>query len=277
VKASLFIVYLILAVIALLWLVPLYIDVVAAIKTSAEFYDSPIWSLPRTFGLPLAVQQFISYNFQYNVLNSVIYSTLSPLMALMVAALAGYGLAKFPFRGSSWFFILLISPIFFPGQLFFIPMFFTTLTLHIYNTQLALLLVYFGYNIPFAIFLMRNYFVTIPEAVLESARLDGASEWYTFSRIAMPLARPALAVLFIFLFQGVWNDFSWGLTLTNTQSAQPFTVSLYNILTSGSLGNGSPFGLRALSGVIAMMPTLAVFIAFQRYFTRGLALGAVKG
>ena len=189
---------------------------------------------------------------------------------IMVGALAGYAFAWLDFPGREWLFLLVVALLVVPLQMALIPMFSFYNDVGIFDTALSLILFHTAFALPFAIFLMRNFFVGIPKDLLESARIDGASELRIFVRLILPLGLPAIASLAIFQFLWTWNDFL--VALTFGRDTQPITVAIFSQFRQF----GSNIDLIAPAAFISLAIPLAVFFAFQRYFVQGLLAGSVK-
>ncbi|HYP56481.1 MAG TPA: carbohydrate ABC transporter permease [Solirubrobacterales bacterium] len=189
---------------------------------------------------------------------------------IVVGALAGYAFAWLDFPGREWLFLLVVALLVVPLQMALIPMFSFYNDVGIFDTVLSLILFHTAFALPFAIFLMRNFFVGIPKDLLESARIDGASELRIFVRLILPLGLPAIASLAIFQFLWTWNDFL--VALTFGRDTQPITVAIFSQFRQF----GSNIDLIAPAAFISLAIPLAVFFAFQRYFVQGLLAGSVK-
>jgi alpha-glucoside transport system permease protein len=192
------------------------------------------------------------------------------ILPILVASLAAYALAWVDFPGRDYLFLLVVALMVVPLQMALIPMFSLYNTLGIFDTVISLVLFHTAFGLPFAIFLLRNFFVGIPKDVLESARIDGASEARIFLRLILPLGLPAIASLGIFQFLWTWNDLI--VALTFGRDTQPITVAIFS-----QLGEfGSNIEIIAPAAFISLVVPLAVFFAFQRYFVQGLLAGSVK-
>ena len=192
------------------------------------------------------------------------------VLPIVIAASAGYAFAwiDFPFRDT--LFVVVIALLVVPLQMALIPMFKLYNTFGIYDTVIGLILFHTVFGLPFAIFLLRNFFIGIPKDILESARIDGASELRIFVRLILPLGLPAIASLAIFQFLWTWNDLLVALTMA--QSKQPITVDIFSQLRQF----GSNIDIIAPASFLSMVIPLGVFFAFQRYFVQGLLAGSVK-
>ena len=192
------------------------------------------------------------------------------VVPIFVGALAGYAFAWLEFPGRDWLFIAVIGLLVVPVQMALIPIFSLYNHLGIFDTVLSLVLFHTAFGLPFAIFLLRNFFAGIPKDILESARIDGASEVRIFVRLILPLGLPAIASLAIFQFLWTWNDLL--VALTFGRSTRPITVAIFNQLTEF----GANINVIAPAAFVSLAIPLVVFLAFQRYFTQGLLAGSVK-
>ena len=185
-------------------------------------------------------------------------------------ALAGYAFAWLEFPGRDWLFIVVVALLVVPIQMALIPIFSLYNNLGLYGTIPGLILFHTAFGLPFAIFLLRNFFIGIPKDLIEAARIDGASELRIFSRLILPLGLPAIASLAIFQFLWVWNDLL--VALVFGAETQPITVAIFSQLRAF----GANIELIAPAAFLSMAIPLAVFFAFQRYFVQGLLAGSVK-
>ncbi|MDX6386377.1 MAG: alpha-glucoside transport system permease protein, partial [Gaiellaceae bacterium] len=192
------------------------------------------------------------------------------ILPILIGALAGYAFAWLDFPGRDWLFVLVIALLVVPLQMALIPVFHLYNTAHLYDTVLGLVLFHTAFGLPFAIFLLRNFFIGIPKDILESARIDGASEIRIFLKLILPLGLPAIASLAIFQFLWTWNDLLVALVMARNTS--PITVEIFSQLRQF----GSNIDIIAPASFMSMIVPLGVFFAFQRYFVQGLLAGSVK-
>ena len=192
------------------------------------------------------------------------------LLVVILGALAGYAFAWLDFPGRDWLFIGVIGLLVVPLQMALIPMFKLYDTFGLFDTWEGIALFHAAFGLPFAIFLLRNFFVGLPKDIMESARIDGASEIVIFVRLILPLGLPAIASLSIFQFLWTWNDLL--VALTFGQNTTPITVWI-----AGQLREfGTSIDIIAPASFISLVVPLSVFFAFQRYFVQGLLAGSVK-
>ena len=266
-------VHLVLVFIGVLWLVPTLGLLVTSILSPATFSNQGWWTI---FSKPsLATWKNYHDIFQNGPITHSLWVTAQiaiggTLLPIMIAALAAYAFAWLEFPGRDWLFIAVIALLVVPLQMALIPIFSLYNKLGIFDTVLSLVLFHTAFGLPFAIFLLRNFFVGIPRDILESARIDGSSEVRIFLRLILPLGLPAIASLAIFQFLWTWNDLL--VALTFGRQTQPITVAIFS-----QLGEfGSNIEIIAPAAFVSLAIPLAVFFAFQRYFVQGLLAGSVK-
>jgi alpha-glucoside transport system permease protein len=264
---------LLLALIALLWLMPTLGLLVTSLLPADQF-NAHGWWLVFSHPSELTWQNY-SALFHDTAITSSLITTIEIAVAgtvlpVFVAALAGYAFAWLEFPGRDWLFVGVIGLLVVPLQMALIPMFKIYNSVGIFDTVLSLVLFHTAFGLPFAIFLLRNFFAGIPKDIVESARIDGSSEWRIFSRLMLPLGLPAIASLAIFQFLWTWNDLLVGLTFG--RSTQPITVAIFSQMRQF----GSNIDIIAPASFLALAVPLLVFFAFQRYFVQGLLAGSVK-
>jgi alpha-glucoside transport system permease protein len=262
-----------LMVLGLLWLLPTFGLLITSLLSPVDFQVKGWWQI---FSAP---HKLTWSNYDAIFHNSTILHSLlvtgeiaigATLLPIFIGALAAYAFAWLEFPGRDWFFILVIALLVVPLQMALIPIFSLYNTIGIYDTVIGLILFHTAFGLPFAVFLLRNFFIGIPKDLIEAARIDGASELYIFLRVILPLGLPAIASLGIFQFLWTWNDLLVALTLA--RSTQPITVAIFSQLRTF----GSNIDIIAPATFVSLAIPLAVFFAFQRYFVQGLLAGSVK-
>jgi alpha-glucoside transport system permease protein len=266
-------VHLVLSLIGVLWLVPtvgLLITSILPVSTLASQGWWQIFSKP-SLATWSNYHALLSDSGLIDALKTTAYIAVgNTLILIVIAALAGYAFAWLEFPGRDWIFIGVIALLVVPLQMALIPMFKLYDQAGLFDTVLGIILFHVAFGLPFAIFLLRNFFVGIPKDILESARIDGASELRIFVRLILPLGLPAIASLAIFQFLWTWNDLI--VALTFGQNVVPITVWI-----AGQLREfGSSIDVIAPASFISLVVPLIVFFAFQRYFVQGLLAGSVK-
>ncbi|WP_051817695.1 carbohydrate ABC transporter permease [Streptomyces sp. NRRL S-1813] len=203
--------------------------------------------------------------------NTVLISVPTTLAVVVIAALAGYAFAWMDFPGRDWIFLVVVAMLVVPVQIGLLPVAQMFGALGLFGSIPGVVLFHTAYGLPFAIFLLRNYFAEIPKEMLEAARMDGGGEWRIFSQLVLPLGRPAIASLAIFQFLWVWNDMLVALLFADNTS-QPLTVALQSQMRQF----GSNIGVLAPGAFLSLIVPLIVFFAFQRHFVQGIMAGSVK-
>jgi alpha-glucoside transport system permease protein len=266
-------VHIVLLVVGLLWLVPTFGLFITSLMGAADYTNFGWW---KVLSHPsLATWQNYSNLIHHTDIPGALWTTVQiavggTVLPIIIAALAGYAFAWLDFPGRDWIFIGVIAMLVVPLQMALIPIFKLYNTLGIFDTVVSLILFHTAFGLPFAIFLLRNFFIGIPKDILESARIDGASELRIFVRLILPLGLPAIASLAIFQFLWTWNDLL--VALTFGRNTQPITVAIYSNMRQF----GANIDLIAPAAFLSLIVPLAVFFAFQRYFVQGLLAGSVK-
>lgn len=262
---------LLLLALGLLWLVPLYLLVANAMRPATSYDPATEWHLPTSFALLSNFRQVLQRtDLGGSILSSLLYSLSAPTIAVLIGALAGFAIVVLRLRRGFLWFVVIFGGTVVPGQMLIVPLFVGFSNANLYDTRQGLILAYVAICVPLAAFMMRNFFTGIAYSLYEAAILDGASTWKVFWRIYLPLSLTALAAIFILEFTVIWNELLLGLTLTQTASVRPIMASL-TTLQSAYSGTTVPVILAA--GLLVSLPTVAVFLATQRLFARGLSLG----
>ncbi|NUR72110.1 MAG: carbohydrate ABC transporter permease [Hamadaea sp.] len=266
---------LILFALACFFLMPVYALLVTALKDPAHVDVVKMWNLPDTFSLEsfrTVIPQLLP-----GLRNSLTVSILASTISSLLGAANGFVLAKWRFPGADLAFPIILFGMFIPYQAIIIPMFKLLSDVPVIHqralgdTLFGLILVHIIYGLPITTLIFRSYFAGLPDELIEAAEVDGAGMLRTFFYIALPIAPPAFAVAMIWQFTSSWNDFLFGLILTDTEH-WPVTVALNNIAG----GQTVPFNQAMASAFLASIPTLLVYALLGRFFMRGLMAGALK-
>lgn len=267
------ILYLILITIAIIFLLPIYGTLVTSFKSVDEIITGGFWKIPKHFTLEGYVEAWKMQNLGKYIKNSIIITLPSVIGSIFIASLAAYPLSRIRFKGDKWILILFVAGLFLPPQIHLLPLFKLANKLKIFDTYTVLILTHIAFGQPICVFILRNFFISIPNEIHDAARIDGCNDFSVFWKVILPLSKPALAVLIILQFTWIWNEFLWGLILTQTEQARPLTVGLYNLQGMFTI----EWNVQTAGAMIATVPTIIVFLAFQKYFIKGITLGAVKG
>ncbi|MFF7752447.1 carbohydrate ABC transporter permease [Streptomyces sp. NPDC007971] len=263
-----------LVLVGLFWLVPTIGLLISSLRAPGDMSASGWW---KVFSQPSQLT-FESYqkllensDITNSLVNTVLITVPATVLVVVIGSLAGYAFAWMEFPGRDWWFLGVVSLLVVPVQVALIPIAELFGKIGLFGTILGVVLFHVGFGLPFAVFLLRNFFAEIPRELLEAARLDGAGELRLFARVVMPLGGPAIASLGIFQFLWVWNDMLVALVFTKSGS-QPITVALQTQVRQF----GNNIDVLAPGAFISMVIPLAVFFAFQRQFVSGVMAGAVK-
>jgi alpha-glucoside transport system permease protein len=267
-------VHLTLWAIAVVWLAPTIGLLVTSFRPQADILSSGWWTVMSSPSFTLEnYQEVLTSQGMFGAfLNSLQIAIPATLFPLLIAALAGYALAwiRFPFRDTV--FLLIITLMMIPVQIGFIPLVRVLGDAGLTRGFVAVWLAHGAFALPFGIFLLRNFFITLPGSLLEAARIDGASEWKIFRSIVIPLSVPAIASLGIFQFLWVWNDLLMALVFIQNPAANPMTRQIQSLLSQ----YGTEWHLLAAGAFLLMVVPLIVFFSLQRFFVQGLLAGGVK-
>jgi len=252
-------------------LMPIYWTYVTAFKPSKIFFEFP----PALYPKNPTLENF-EFIFEHTrawrwILNTLIVALSVSASNCLLSSLAGYGFAKKQFRGRDTLFWIVLATMMIPWQVTIVPLFIMVNELNWIDT-------YWGLIVPqmvgaFGIFLMKQYMQTLPSELIDAGRIDGCSEFGVYRRIIVPLSVPAVAVLAIFTFMGMWNAFLWPLLMTSSDAMRTFPVGL-----AGLRGRfWTEYGIVMAGAAISATPMIILFLALQRYFTKGITIGAIKG
>lgn len=265
--------YVLLTVLLILYSLPSLGVVLTSLKSNAEIGREGIWNMPDTASLQNFRDAWETGNAGKYLANSLKVTLPATAISIVFGVLTGYTLAKLPFRGSESLFIFLVAGLFIPPQVVMIPLFRMFNRAGLYDTLWPLIIVHIGFGIPICTLVMKNFFATIPTAIREAAIIDGANELRVLLRVMLPLSLPSLAVLATLQFTWIWNDFLWPVIFTRSDDVRTVMFGLASLRGQYSVA----YGTQSAMAVYASIPTLLIFIFFQKYFIRGLTLGSVKG
>jgi multiple sugar transport system permease protein len=245
--------------------------VLSSLKPEAEIRRIPATWWPEVFTLDNYRELLSRLDFPQAFANSAIVAVFTTLGNLVFCSLLGYALAKLRFPGKRALFLVVLGTLMVPSMVTFVPQFVMVSNLGLVNSYGGLILPFLA--TPFGVFLMRQYLLSIPDELIEAARVDGAGELRIFARVVMPLCGPALATLTILTFLASWNNFLWPLVVATTEDRYtlPVALALYSV---GQ--NRIEFGLVLAGAVAVLLPVVIVFVLLQRHFLRGIATTGLK-
>ena len=265
--------YLALILLAFIYILPALGVVLTSFKLNAEIARDGLWTLPNILHLDNYREVWVNGNIGTYMRNSVLVTIPATAFSIALGVLAGYVFSKLPFKGSEIVFMIVLSGMFFPPQIVLIPLYRFFNAVNLYDTLWPMIITHAAFGLPICTLIMRNFFSSIPMAIREAAIMDGANEWQVLLRIVLPVSLPALAVLATLQFTWIWNDFLYPMIFTQSDKMRTIMVGLITMKGQYSVA----YGAQGAMAVIASIPTLLIFIFFQRYFIRGLTMGAIKG
>ena len=258
---------------------PLFWLLCTSVKPDKEIYLHPL-RLPNWHALEWAnfSHAWVGGHFGDFFFNSVAITIFTVVVTVLMSAMAGYGLSRFRFFGSKATFFYFLAGLMIPIQLTIVPLFFQLKTWHLLDNRFGLSLAYIGFGFPFSIFILAGFFKSLPRALHESAQIDGCSELRAFWSVMLPLAKPGLITVSIFLFLGNWNEFLVAfMTLSGKASDTLRTLPLGVAAITIASQYRSDWGMAFAGLVLMMLPTLVVYAILQKQLTKGITAGAVKG
>jgi glucose/mannose transport system permease protein len=256
---------------ALIILLPVYVLLVASFKGAGEADPSGAWALPHSWTFDAWTRAW--HELSGNLRNSFYLVIPATLISTVLGSLNGFVLSRWRFPGSDLVFLFLLFGMFIPYQAVMIPLAQIFIDAHFPSGIPRLVFAHIVYGIPITTLIFRSYYATIPEDLMEAARMDRAGMLRTYWSVALPLSVPAFVVAAIWQFTSIWNDFLFAVFLITDPARWPVTVALNN--TTGSIV--TPYNLQMAASLLASLPTLVVYILLGRYFMRGLMAGALKG
>lgn len=274
-KFNVWIRYMILGFASIIFVFPLYWMITGAFKTKEGLYSIP----PEWFPTDLYFGNFISVFSHFPILhwlwNSIYIGVLSVILILILSSTAGYALAKIHFPGDKLIFIAVIATMMLPHEAILIPLYILTGNLGLLNSAWGIIIPTAAF--PFGVFLVRQFARTIPDELMNSARIDGANEFRIFISVILPIMLPALGALAIFAFMFTWNNYAWQLVVLNSPDKLTFPLGLTQLASQSPSGATLNYAFVMAGASIAAIPLIIFFLLLQRSFIKGITLGSVKG
>ena len=259
-------------VLLILYAAPIIGVVLTSLMSNGEIAARGVWHIPENASLDNFVEVWTNSPMATYLINRFLVTIPATAVSVAGGVLLGYVFSQFKFPFGELLFLVVIAGMFFPPQAMLIPLFQLINDMGIYDTLYPMILVHIALGMSITTLLMRNFMSALPSGLREAAIVDGAGEWGVLLRIIVPLTLPALAVLATLQFTWIWNDFLWPLVFTRSNDAKTIMAGInalqgqYNVAWSA----------QAAMSVIASIPTIVVFIVFQRYFISGLTMGSMK-
>jgi glucose/mannose transport system permease protein len=286
-KAARLLTYVLLLAFSVFYILPVYLILLTSFKQYTDINLYRMWDLPPLINLPACTNAFIfCFDSFYEAwfgseavigmgqafTNSVIMTFPATILSTLLGSLNGYILSKWKFKYADVVFPFVLFGMFIPYQAILIPLTLTLRSMGLYASLSGLIFVHVVYSIPIAGLIFRNYYATIPNEMLEAARIDGGNIFSVYRYIILPLSPPAFVVVLIWQFTNIWNDFIFAVTIVQNER-QPMTVALNNVAGSFTV----EWNVQMAAAFLTALPTLLVYIILGRYFLRGLLAGSLKG
>lgn len=249
---------------------PILWILLSSLKPQSELFTFPLTFFPATPTLENFREAFQSGSFVRYFSNSTFVAVISTVITVLINTMAGYALSKYIFKGRDIIFFVMIATLMIPLQVILVPIFILEKNLGLLNSLWGIIIP--PAATPTGIFLARQYMMTIPDSLIEAARIDGAGEWFIFQRIIIPLAKPIIATISIFSFMWRWNDFLWPFIVLSKQKKYTLQLALANFVGQYDVDWSKLLSMT----VISIVPLIIVFLIFQKYFIKGMTSGGVK-
>jgi alpha-1,4-digalacturonate transport system permease protein len=263
--------YAVLILLSLITLLPALWVVLSSFKPQSELFRVPLTFIPQDWTLENYVSSLAAGNFPVYFSNTVFVAVVSTALTVLINLMAGYALAKYIFTGRDIIFTVMIATLMIPLQVIMIPIFLQLKSLGMLNSLWGIIIP--PAATPTGVFLARQYLVTLPNSLIEAARIDGAREHTIFFRLILPMSKPIVATIAIFSFMWRWNDYLWPLIVITDNRKQTIQQALANFVGQLQINWSDLLAMTT----IAIIPVIIVFLAFQRFFFSGIAAGSVKG
>lgn len=264
---------LVMLLIGVFFLIPAIGVFLTSFRTDTEISLHGIWAISGNVTLDNYLGIWHSESVRIYMRNSFLVAIPATAISVALGTLVGYVLAKLRPKGSNFLTLFFVSGLFIPPQILLIPLFQLFNKIHLYDTLWPMIIVHSGYGLSLCSLVMKNFFKNVPDELIEAAIVDGASEPGVLARIVLPLSRPALGALGTLQFTFIWNDFLYPLILARSETTQTVMVGILNMAGQYS----TAYGAQAALSIVASLPTIFVFLVFQKQFIAGLTTGAVKG
>lgn len=264
-------IYLVLIAFAAFYLMPFYVMFITGLKPYKDVNVLGMWDLPENFYMGSFVEAW--HTVAPNIRNSVIVTVPAALISSFIGSINGYVFAKWRFRGSDTLFVLFVVGLFLPFQGILVPLVRVLLFFGLYAKVIGLIMVHCIFGIPITTLLFRSYYVGIPNELVDAAKIDGCGFLAIYRLILLPISMPAFAVVLLWQFTMIWNDYLIGLVVLSNPVLAPVNVAIRNIASMYSI----PWNLQMAAALIASVPTILVYLLLGRLFMRGLLAGSLKG
>lgn len=264
-------IYLVLVALALYFLMPIYVLVATGLKTPEQATYANMWQLPSTLNFDSFAQAWtlVAPNFW----NSVAITVPAAIISSFIGSINGYIFAKWRFRGSNIIFLLFLLGMFLPYQGILIPMVQVLQAFRLYGTLVGVIFIHCMFGIPITALMFRAYYVSVPDELVDAAKIDGCGFFGIYRHILLPISFPAFAVVLLWQFTTIWNDFLVGVVVLSDPNRAPVNVAVNNVTGSFT----TEWNVQMAAALIAALPTIVVYLLLSKLFMRGLLAGALKG
>lgn len=264
--------YIFLVVFTLLYMMPLFSAVVASLRTQDDISLNGFWSIPEEITFQNYPEAWTGGRVNKYLLNSFIITIPALTATIFLSSLSAFALARYRFPGNRLIYFMYVAGTMLPFQILLLPVFILTNKLGLYDTYSAVIMIHIAFQLGFCTFVLRNFMRTLSGEIMDAARIDGASEFGIYWRIALPLSLPGIAAVATLEFTWIFNDYIWALILIQDDALKPVTAGLAGL--QGQFSTNWPLVVAA--ALMAAVPTLIIFFVLQRYFIGGLMLGSGK-
>lgn len=262
-------VYVVLVVLAFLWLLPVVSTLLVSFKDPQDFVSQKFYQLPtRFFLLQNFTKVMTTYRLGSHFVNSLLYAAAGTAVVILVASMAGFSIVRLRPKFNFFLFLVIYSGTLFPFQMYLIPVYRVFNTLGLYDTRVGMVLIYSAICVPFSLFVYRGFYTTIPREIEEAAKLDGCGPLRSFLSVFIPQSLPPTAVVALFQATWIWNDLLFGMVLSRTQNVRPIMVAVATM--SGYGGGNIPWIMTAV--IFTSIPTVLLFVLLRRFFIQGMVM-----
>ncbi|PXV93808.1 carbohydrate ABC transporter membrane protein 2 (CUT1 family) [Lachnotalea glycerini] len=266
-------VQLVMTIMAILFIIPIVIVINYSFKTKKELYLSNPLSLPQSFNLENYKKAFDKLNMVTTFTNTFLYTLLSVVILAVLCGTTAWAIARCKHKIFKFFYVYFIIGILIPYQALFLPIYIIGFKLHLTNTRFGIIFMYIATAISFGVFLMTSFMSTVPINLEEAARIDGCSIIRTYFSIVLPMLKPAMATLIIMQAFQIWNDYLLASLFVSKKQLKTLTVAIQSLFSAQS----SDYSTAMAAIIISVLPIALLFISLQKYFIKGMTVGAVKG
>lgn len=270
---STFLIQIVMSLCAIAFMAPIFMILNYSFKTKKELYLSSPIALPESFSLDNYVQAFKKLNLVTTFGNTFLYTAISVLILALLCGTTAWAIARCNHKFFKFCYIYFIIGILIPYQALFLPIYIIGFNMHLTNTRIGIIFMYIATGVSFGVFLMNSFMSTVPVELEESARIDGCSVFKTYYKIVLPLLKPAMATLVIMQSFQIWNDYLLASLYVSKKQLKTLTVAIQSLFSAQS----SDYTTAMAAIVISVLPIAILFICLQKYFIKGMTVGAVKG